>query len=193
MSLIADWIYDIEGLDVSAGIETCESEEAYLDALFIFLEDCKEKADELNKYYDEADWKNYSVKVHALKSTCRIIGAKELGDAALYLELASKEGRIDDVRANHDKLLSDFKNLSVALMPLDDKNDKEGVPLSGDEVRDFISRVRVLADDMDYDGIEDTLKEVFSHKLDEAIDDKFTDIKKALNELDFDRIIEIAG
>ena len=69
-------------LDVEAGLQFCGSAEDYLAVLRVFQESAAEKADEIQRLFEAKDWKNYTTKVHALKSSARVIGAAELSDRA---------------------------------------------------------------------------------------------------------------
>ena len=52
----------------------------------MFAESAKEKAAEIERYFEAEDWENYTIKVHALKSSARLIGAMNLSDRAKDLE-----------------------------------------------------------------------------------------------------------
>ena len=67
----------------------------YLAVLATFRNTAEKKEKEIRKYYDESDWDNFTVKVHALKSSARIIGAMELAALAERLENAGKEKDTD--------------------------------------------------------------------------------------------------
>ena len=82
-----------------------DSEELYLEILKEYVMDSEHKLSEIKKYYDEKDWQNYSITVHALKSSSKSIGASELADIALHLELASKAGDEAAIVNSHDSLL----------------------------------------------------------------------------------------
>ena len=87
-STLPSWLKEVDGLDVKAGVEHCGDVESYLTALTVFAEGVKSGADEIQRYFDAEDCKNYTTKVHALKSSARVIGAKELSERARRLEEA---------------------------------------------------------------------------------------------------------
>ena len=70
-----------------------------------------EKRDELKELYQSANWKDYSIKVHALKSTSLTIGAEELSDCAKKLEAAGKKEDTEYIRKNHDALLDLYEKV----------------------------------------------------------------------------------
>ena len=75
-------------VNILVGISNSGSVQAYLPLLKVFYESIDEKADELESFYNEGDIKDYTIKVHALKSSSRVIGASELSAMAAELEKA---------------------------------------------------------------------------------------------------------
>ncbi|MCR5118994.1 MAG: response regulator [Lachnospiraceae bacterium] len=97
-------------LNVEKGIENSGSVKAYLSVIGTFCSSLDENMEALKKFISEKDLKNYTIRVHALKSSALIIGAAELADKALKLEEAGKrgdEGFINDNNAGFMQALSD--------------------------------------------------------------------------------------
>ncbi len=94
------------GINVSLGLDYCSGEEEfYREMLQMFHDQAQEKRDEIVSLYEGANWKDYAIKVHALKSTSLTIGAEELSGRAKELERAGKEGNTEYIRENHPLLL----------------------------------------------------------------------------------------
>ena len=79
--------------------------------LQIFREQKGTKKAEIVSLYEGADWEEYVVKVHALKSTSLTIGAEALSAQAKELELAGKRGDTDFIREHHSALISAYDEL----------------------------------------------------------------------------------
>ncbi len=71
----------------------------------MFCSQAVEKRAELVSLYETANWADYTVKVHALKSTAMTIGAERLAEEARLLEQAGKEGNTGYIRHGHPILL----------------------------------------------------------------------------------------
>ena len=71
----------------------------------MFRAQSAEKLAEISALYESANWADYAVKVHALKSTSLTIGAEALSAQAKELELAGKRGDVDFIREWHPALL----------------------------------------------------------------------------------------
>ena len=59
--------------------------------------------------YRNKDLKNYEIRVHALKSTSKTIGALELSEKAKTLEYAAKEGNTALLEAENDGMLKAYE------------------------------------------------------------------------------------
>lgn len=83
-------------LDYQMGLSTCMGDEAfYLELLNDFTElPIKE---ELNRFLEEKDAKNYCIRVHGFKNNAYSVGAKEIGDLAYELEIITKNSVFNEV------------------------------------------------------------------------------------------------
>lgn len=142
---IPEWLYDINLIDVESGVDFCGGEEEYLDALHIFYESIKGRSDEIEKCYKDKDWQGYTIKVHALKSMARTVGAKEISNLAAELEAAGKEKNIDAINAGTNVLLTLYRGLIPQLALLD--SHASDVQISGD---DNAHHVLLVDDDEDF-------------------------------------------
>lgn len=113
--VLPEWLIDTEGLDVEAGIQINGSPDSYISAIRIFSESAQRKADEIEDFYQKGDVTNYTIKVHALKSSAGVIGAKDLADQATVLETAGNTGDYDTIKKNNAQFLDTYRTLGEAL------------------------------------------------------------------------------
>lgn len=109
---------NIPGIDYETAIEYSGSEEIFGEVLQDYYKSVDSTREELNAYYSNEDWDGYVIKIHALKSTSRLIGAISLGDEASALESAGTAGDIAYIKANHDRVMDDYLRLRDTLAPL---------------------------------------------------------------------------
>ncbi len=107
-------------IDRKLGMEYSEGDaDLYQDMLSMFADGYAEKSGLICKAKDEQDWKNYTVLVHALKSTALSIGAKNLSGKARAMELAGKkitmgseaekvEG-LKEIGTHQEELMADYR------------------------------------------------------------------------------------
>jgi len=92
-------------LNVAMGMEYCVNDDGlYREMLEEFVQGDKRK--EIEAAYLDANWSDYQLMAHSVKSTAHTIGAEELSEEAKSLELACKEGYIGYVRQNHDRVMN---------------------------------------------------------------------------------------
>ncbi len=149
------------------------------------------KADEIEAAYRAEDWKDYTIKVHALKSASRQIGAGELGELAASLEIAGKEERVDEIREKTDTLLADYRGLlselSVYFPAQEEAADVGDLPeIPPEELSRIMREVLVACDNLDTDTLEELREELkrYSHPAErgELLEQMYT----AVDDMDID-------
>ncbi|MCR5619722.1 MAG: response regulator [Lachnospiraceae bacterium] len=104
------------GIDIEAGIGYAQGDkDFYRDILREYVTGHADHSEKLCGYYDKKDWDNYSVLVHAVKSTSRTIGAGALADLAAKMELASRDRDIDFVEKEHANTLEQYAKIAAAV------------------------------------------------------------------------------
>ena len=107
------------GINVDVGLDYCAGDEDfYREMLRLFSAQGEEKRTEIAALYESANWADYAIKVHALKSTSLTIGAEALSAQAKELELAGKRGDVDFIQAHHHALLSAHEELCAQITGL---------------------------------------------------------------------------
>ena len=109
------WYEGIPNIDPETGIRNSGSEEGFWTVLEMFYRSMDEKAEELETFYEKGSWQDYMIRMHALKSSARIIGAKSLSKQAEELEKAAKEGEISRIREQHGPFLAEYRGMKRPL------------------------------------------------------------------------------
>ena len=129
------------GIDTSA----CEkyfqgSRGFYLSVIGDFVREAPSKKQEIASLYDEDDMKEYCVRVHALKSSSRMIGAAALSDMAAALEKASGEGDKDTISGKHSPMMSEYERITEALSQIEEIASKDNGETrhDDDEILEFL-------------------------------------------------------
>lgn len=65
----------------------------------------------LQEYFEKSDWKNYLVKIHALKSSLASVGAEKTSKWAAKLEKATMEGDVKTVFLEHKELMAELQTV----------------------------------------------------------------------------------
>ena len=190
---LPEWLRNVSGLDVKAGIEHCGNEEAYLDVLEVFANSIETAAKEIQGYYDGEDWKNYTTKVHALKSTARVIGAQELSNKAKRQEDAGRSEYVEEIKLNHAALMELYLSYAEKLKPLIKvEDDAANKPLIDEaELEEAFEAMKDFAKSFDYDSMQFIFQSLDEYRLPEDKEKIYKQIKIAADKLDWQKITEL--
>jgi CheY-like chemotaxis protein len=192
---LPDWLPAAEGLDTAAGLGHCGSAAAYLDVLTVFATSIQRTAQEIEGYFQAEDWKNYTTKVHALKSTAKIIGAAELSERARRLEDAGNAGYIDEIRHDHRALMELYLTYAEKLSPLlpqeEDMSNKP--PIDPAELAEAFEAMNEMAVAFDYDSLQFLFESLDEYQLPEKEAALYKEIKSAAAVPDWDKVKELLG
>ncbi len=187
---LPDWLNSIEEIDTDEGIKNSGSIEGYLSVLRVFHVTAIDKAHEIEELYDNKDISSYTVKVHALKSSARIIGAKELSELAKELEAAGNEEDIEFINNNTDKLLKMYRDLDAKLSESEKEYDSRP-KIDRAELEEAYNAMVDICMSMDYGLMESIISDLREYKLEAEDKEKVSKIESLLAELDWDGIISV--
>lgn len=70
-----------------------------------------DKTRDVDRYFEDSNWKDYEITVHAIKSSSLSIGATELSEKAKALEQAAKTNDIPFIFINHQDMLDLYRSV----------------------------------------------------------------------------------
>ena len=190
--VLPDFIRNINSIDVATGIKYCGSGKAYLITLKKFLDTAEKNADEIEAFWAANDIKNTTIKVHALKSTSRIIGALELGDFAAKLEKAGDSDDIIILEEELPELISQYRKLAKELEPLNNQEKTEGDDerpvISNEELNETYRKLLEYCANFDFDSVVCVAQTLEKYQIPKEETERVEAILKAVDDFDYDKI-----
>ncbi len=178
-----------EYIDVKVGIENSGDEKGFLSMLGIFLDYADENMEELNRFYSEEDFESYTIKIHALKSSSKIIGALDLANDAQNLENAGKAKDYDVIRKGHDDYVKKFLNVIDAICLVVKRDIPDSPPDAGDWlINEAYHQIKIHAEENDYDAIDNVFKEMGDYSISEDAIGLWNQVKEASEARDTEKI-----
>gem|GEM_PF-2116686 len=139
-SLEGNYTYD--SLNFENGYLYCGGEESFNDIIGIYAAKGDKNYKPLQELFENEDWENYTISIHAVKSSMKSIGADNLSEQARLLEMAGKEGRIDYILENHQYVYDMYQALIHSIM------EHEGIEIEEDDDEPIdISNLPELSDE----------------------------------------------
>ena len=189
---LPEWLTKVSGLNVQEGIEHCGDVESYINALKVFAISIPNGADEIGYYCTVGDWKNYTTKVHALKSSARVIGANELSERAKRLEDAGNSGYFNEILSDTEQLLTLYISYMEFLSPLLEhggiNSDSDKPMIEKDALAEAYEAMQEAAANFDDDSVDFVLKSLEDYQLPQEDADRCDQIKDALSKLEWEKI-----
>ena len=133
------------GIEPRAGLKYCQDDVFFYKALLAeYAYGELEKAHNLQKSYEAENWHDYSIYVHSLKSSSKMIGASALSVRAAKLEAAANISDTGTIHTEHDSMMEEYEVLTAVIRSLlpksatDPENDdiKEFSP--SDDIMEFL-------------------------------------------------------
>ena len=191
---LPDFLYEINEIDISTGLNNCGSSDIYTETLKTFTEMIAPNISEVRSYFESGDTENAVIKIHALKSTLRIIGARDTGALAEKLELAGKAGDIKTVADNIDELLDRCRILGEKLKPIlsvSEENSDDLPEISSEALFDAYSALKCSAESFDYDNVVLISDELKKYRVPAEEAERYAALRKAADNYDYDLIPDI--
>ena len=153
-------IADIPGINMKEGIENSGSKELFLSLLVDFYKLIDQKAVKVEKCLADGLLREYTIEVHALKSTARMIGALELSEKFYQLEkLGNAEDQITLEKLTPD-VLSLYRSFKSLLEPFAKSMEQEKDTVPTEEMIKTLNQLRDAIDGFDLDEADNAM-----HKL----------------------------
>ncbi len=157
------------------------------ELLEIYLGNVKTMSNEIETLYENEDWTNYTIKVHALKSTSRLVGEYQISSLAEQLEKAGDSGDIPFIRDNTYPLLEMYRAVPEKYgRSLEEAVSDEDKPEATEEMMtDAYADMHAAVKAYDYDALCSVLDELNDYAVPETQKQKLADITAAADRVDW--------
>ena len=123
------------GIEPRAGLKYCQDDVIFYKALLAeYAYGELEKAHNLQKSYEAENWHDYSIYVHSLKSSSKMIGASALSVRAAKLEAAANISDTGTIHTEHDNMMEEYEVLTAVIRSLIPKSASDP---ENDDIKEF--------------------------------------------------------
>ncbi len=189
---IVDELGSLEGIDLLEAEKNCGSRELLKNVVKEFLTTINSKADSIEKFAAEKDFRNYTVTVHALKSSARLIGAMELSEMAAHLEDCGNNEDAGEIEEKTPELLKLFRSYNEKLAPINSDINEEELPLiAADELESAFSDMKELLEAYDFDTADGIMSMLSEYRIPEDHKGKYEKVKLLMSAVDRDELLKV--
>lgn len=201
----------VEGMDVDVALTNCGGSQVLEQVLIEYYNAIPERAATIERYAASGDWKNYTVAVHALKSTSRLIGVLSLSEEAAHLEhcgdiaqgriagasAASVEEALREIAEKTPLVIECYRHFLLKLSPF--VAAREAVVASGTgnekpviDVETFINALKSLRECMqiaDFTLADEIVTMIDGYRIEEPFRSLYKQVKTAVTAVDPARVL----
>ena len=146
---------------------------------------------ELDGFRAAGELNEYTIRIHSLKSSARIIGADSLGDRAQRLEDAAKKEDKAYVDSHHDDFIKDYRRLKRPLSALFTEGKKSSGKPAADEnlMAATYEAIKSAAEEMDLVGLDGIFAKMKGYEIPEAERERWGKVSAAYDKFDYDDMV----
>ncbi len=182
----------LEGIDLKEAEKNCGSKELLINVVKEFLTTIDMKADQIERLTAEKDYRNYTVNVHALKSSARLIGAMELSAMAAHLEEAGNSEDEKEIQEITPQLLELFRSYNEKLSAINgNTNEAEFPEIGEDELESAFGDMKELLEAYDFDTADGIMNMLAEYRIPQEYKEKYAKIKELMSAVDRDKLLKI--
>lgn len=163
---------ELENIDVKGAIEYLGSEELYYNLLGDFYRLIDTKINKIEECLEDGLLHDYTIEVHALKNSARMIGAYELSD--LFKDMEEHGNKEDEnyLKEHNPELMEYFSSFKEILKPYATVSDSEKKEVSAEYLKEVLESLKEAVNAFDLDSIDFAMQELDSCKLpDDCMED----------------------
>ena len=150
-----DDLPEIDGLNPAEGVKYSGSKTRWLEMLADFYHIIDFKTKKIEEDLSKGDIAAYTIEVHALKNTARLIGAMELSEEFFELEQLGDKKDVPRLEEKTPLVLSHFVRYKDVLKPYAfAEEEKERNLVSNEEIVAVLTEIREAIDGFDLDGAD---------------------------------------
>ncbi|MBO7333617.1 MAG: Hpt domain-containing protein [Lachnospiraceae bacterium] len=185
----------IEGIDCEAAIKAMGGHtEGYKKLLGSFRRDIPYKIRSVKEAYASNDLETFTVFVHGIKGSSKMLGLNEISGMFLKLEEAGNKGDKAFVDENLSGSLSAYEKYYEILMPFDDREKEEvSEGVSEYEPLVLLSRIKELLEDFEDEEALKKIEELGKCSFTGVLKEKYEELYEAADRVDYYGAIDAAG
>ena len=183
----------IGGLNVETALRLLGNEKLFWAVLKEYYRVIDKKYNLIREYERKEQWKEYTIEVHALKSSSRQIGALELAAVAERMEAAGNAKDAELIHETTPAMLESYIRYKGILAPyFEEQTDQQnGRPVDKDELLKLFVQMKEALDNLDMDAMEAVVKSMSEYSYSENQKKYFDDLKNAVDDIDTEKCEEI--
>ena len=182
---------NLGNIDQAEGIRCCGTEKLWRELLGDFYRLIDTKAKKIEQCVADGLIRDYTIEVHALKNTARMIGDKELSEWFHRMEDCGNAGDVETIREQTPKLLEAYRSYKPLLEPFARLQNENLEVCTTEELCEIVQAIHDAADTFDLDGADAAMKKLEGCRLPQACQEKVEQLRVYLADVALMEVMEL--
>ena len=187
----------IDGFDPELAMKNCASEEILLQAVIVFNRSVDYFINTISGYLQQIEdteaRMNYTIEVHSIKSSIRLIGGVVISQLAEDLEAAGRSGNLDYIREMTPALFEKLQVLKLKLEMCIPKQKRELIVIADDERKEMLGQLKEAMEILDVDKADELIEKLSRHEWKDTEKGIFELLQNAVVNLDSENTNQLVG
>lgn len=184
---------ELPGINVADGIKYTGSEKMWRKLLGDFYKLIDAKAGKLEQCLADGLIRDYTIEVHALKNTARMIGAAHLSEWCFKMEKCGKGGDVETITRETPGLLREMRHYKEILRPYGEENNRNKKAVSGEELILQLTAVRDAVDRFDLDKVDEAMQALEQYRIPENCSELMDVLRAAVADVKSKAVMDTAN
>lgn len=184
-------VLEIEGIDVKEGIKNTGSKEFFLELLGDFYKLIDLKSTKIEKCMADNLIRDYTIEVHALKSSSRMLGATELSEKFRHLEQLGDANDVEAICRETPDVLTLYRSYKSILKPFGTVQETQKKEVPVDEVIMYLQGIQEAVEGFDLDAADEAFKKLEQCRLPESCQAWMEELRAYMADVAMEQILQV--
>ena len=180
------------GLDVSEGIKNSGTKELFFSLLGDFYKLIDMKSTKMEKCLADGLIREYTIEVHALKNTARMIGAMELSKWCYELEMAGNASEVEKLNQQTPGMLQMYRSYKEVLKPYAKLQNEDKKQVAKEVMIGDLNELRDAIDIFDLDKADEVMKQIEEYQFTEEMEPLLDELRAYVADVAMEEIMATA-
>lgn len=183
---------DLPGINAADGIKYSGSEKLWYKLLGDFYKLIDAKANKIEKCLADNLIRDYTIEVHALKNTARMVGAAHLSEWFHRMEDCGNAGDVETITAETPGLLAELRSFKEILRPYGEAGNQNKKEVPADELIEILTNMRDSMDQFDLDSVDAAMQELEKCRIPDSCSQQMETLRVAVTDVMMEEVMNVA-
>lgn len=183
---------ELPGINAADGVKYSGSEKLWFKLLGDFYKLIDAKANKIEKCLADGLIRDYTIEVHALKNTARMVGAAHLSEWFHRMEDCGNAGDIETITAETPGLLAELRSYKDVLRPYGEAGNQNKKEVSAQELIEILTNMRDCMDQFDLDGVDAAMQELEKCRIPDNCGEQMETLRVAVTDVMMEEVMNVA-